>query len=289
MNLFQLECFLAVASHLNFARAAEQLHVTQPTVSHQIQSLEKELGVSLFTRSTRSVALTAEGHIFLLDAKSIVAQSHNAIQRFAQQDQVPVLPLSIGCDGLLGLAIPPQVLQRLRQQFPGLHPRLVTLPDSQLFHRLEEGALDAAIAPRRPSKGNLRFLELGKASVRCLVAAGHPLAGRQALSQEDLAQEPLILYDPDMLGSEAGAYQLQLAQGHKPSELHFCPSHEAAAHLTAAGFGVSFLPDTYRLPQDGALVPLPLAGLPPLPYGIFYKSPVAKPVLRAFLGEVRKG
>lgn len=58
MNLFQLECFLAVASHLNFARAAEQLHVTQPTVSHQIRSLEKELGVSLFTRSTRSVALT---------------------------------------------------------------------------------------------------------------------------------------------------------------------------------------------------------------------------------------
>ena len=139
MNLFQLECFLAVASHLNFARAAEQLHVTQPTVSHQIRSLEKELGVSLFTRSTRSVALTGEGRIFLLDAKGIVAQSHTAIQRFAQSDQAAIVPLALGCDSMLGLALPPQVLGRLRQRFPGLHPHLVTLPDIQLFPRLGKG------------------------------------------------------------------------------------------------------------------------------------------------------
>ena len=55
MNTFQIRCFLAVAEHLNFARAAEQLHVTQPAVTQQIHALEKELGVSLFARTTRSV------------------------------------------------------------------------------------------------------------------------------------------------------------------------------------------------------------------------------------------
>ena len=69
MNTFQLSCFLAVAEHLNFARAAEELHVTQPAVTQQIHSLEKELGATLFQRTTRKVSLTAEGLAFLSDAQ----------------------------------------------------------------------------------------------------------------------------------------------------------------------------------------------------------------------------
>lgn len=65
MNLFQLECFLAVAECLNFARAAESMNITQPSITHQIRSLETELNTRLFHRTTRTVALTAEGRIFL--------------------------------------------------------------------------------------------------------------------------------------------------------------------------------------------------------------------------------
>ena len=61
MNTVQLECFLAVADNLSFARAAEQLHITQPAVTHQISSLENELNVKLFRRTTRTVALTNDG------------------------------------------------------------------------------------------------------------------------------------------------------------------------------------------------------------------------------------
>lgn len=65
MNTFQLSCFLAVAEYLNFAQAAQALHVTHPAVSQQIKSLEKELGAPLFVRTTRSVSLTEEGKAFL--------------------------------------------------------------------------------------------------------------------------------------------------------------------------------------------------------------------------------
>ena len=78
MNTFQLSCFLTVAETLNFARAAKQLNVTQPAVTHQIRSLETELGVKLFKRSTRSVELTREGSIFINDAKSMIAISLRA-------------------------------------------------------------------------------------------------------------------------------------------------------------------------------------------------------------------
>ena len=78
VNTFQLTCFLAVADTLNFARAAELLHVTQPAVTAQIHSLEKEMNVKLFKRTTRSVKMTEEGLIFLDDAKRIVEISNRA-------------------------------------------------------------------------------------------------------------------------------------------------------------------------------------------------------------------
>ena len=82
MNTFQLTCFLTLSETLNFAKTAEQLSVTQPAVTHQIQSLEAELGVRLFTRSTRSVALTHEGLSFIGGARTILETSMRAVSRF---------------------------------------------------------------------------------------------------------------------------------------------------------------------------------------------------------------
>ena len=97
MNTFQLSCFLAVAEYLNFAKAAQELHVTSPAVSQQIQSLEKELSVTLFQRTTRSVKLTEEGKAFLRDAKQIVAISERAKKRFDSASSRDVELLSLGC------------------------------------------------------------------------------------------------------------------------------------------------------------------------------------------------
>ena len=82
MNTFQLACFLMVAETLNFARAAERLSVTQPAVTHQIRSLEEELGVKLFRRSTRLVELTREGLLFTSDARTIMETAARARARF---------------------------------------------------------------------------------------------------------------------------------------------------------------------------------------------------------------
>ena len=87
MNTFQLACFVAVAHTLSFARAAEQLHVTQPAVTHQIKVLEQELGTALFYRSTRSVALTKNGQLFLEDARQILELEHRAKARFEGENQ----------------------------------------------------------------------------------------------------------------------------------------------------------------------------------------------------------
>lgn len=75
VNTVQLECFLAVAQYLNFSKAAESVSITQPAVSHQIGSLEDELGVKLFVRTSKSVSLTREGIMFISDAEQILKNS----------------------------------------------------------------------------------------------------------------------------------------------------------------------------------------------------------------------
>ena len=81
MNTVQIECFLAVSEHLNFSRASEALKITQPAVSHQIQTLEEELGVKLFKRTSKSVSLTPEGIQFLPDAELILKTVISAKER----------------------------------------------------------------------------------------------------------------------------------------------------------------------------------------------------------------
>ena len=97
MNTFQIDCFIQVAETLNFARAAERLNVTQPAVTHQIRSLEEELGVKLFRRTTRIVELTQEGILFLEDARNIAAISLRAKKRFENPESREIQPFSIGC------------------------------------------------------------------------------------------------------------------------------------------------------------------------------------------------
>ena len=125
MNTFQISCFLAVAEHLNFARAAEQLHVTQPAVTQQIHSLEKELGVSLFARTTRSVRLTQEGRLFLQDARQLFHLATRAKARFQNASTwrwgVTVTPASFPCLGSwasCGRAIPISTLICKWSPFP---------------------------------------------------------------------------------------------------------------------------------------------------------------------------
>ena len=90
MNTIQLECFVAVAEHMNFSRASEELKITQPAVSHQIRTLEEELGVKLFKRTSKSVSLTPEGIQFLPDAELILRTVLYARERLGRhEDFIP--------------------------------------------------------------------------------------------------------------------------------------------------------------------------------------------------------
>src|SRR5699024_11895781 len=128
MNTTQLECFMEVANYLNFSRAAEHLRLTQPAVSHQINTLEDELGVRLFQRTSKSVRLTQEGYLFTQYAGEILKLSQNSMARMKESSQDAPRRIVIGCRNAAELRLLLPALERLRSAQPEVLPVLRLIP-----------------------------------------------------------------------------------------------------------------------------------------------------------------
>ncbi len=284
MNTFQLSCFLAVSEYLNFAQAAQALHVTHPAVSQQIKSLEKELGARLFERTTRSVRLTEEGKVFLPDAQQIVMLSERATKRFSSGFGKPIETLAIGCYSFACMILISDALERLRGIRPELHPLLQTIPFRHIYQRLENGDLDAVVGFREApdTKVNAVFREFAKASVVCVCAENHPLAVRKEVCMADLKKEKLVLFMPPKGMLPIMRLQGQLMENRPPSEFYFCESAESIVVLVMAGYGISLLPD-FLVPDASTICKIKLKDAEPMSFGIYYRSLQGKPALKAFI------
>lgn len=120
MELHQLKCFLAVAEELNFSRAAARLNMTQPPLSRQIQLLEKNLGVILFTRSNRRVELTAMGAQLVKEARLILKLSDRLALSLQQRAAGETGSLSMGFTAVFSWAFIPGLLKEMARRLPGV-------------------------------------------------------------------------------------------------------------------------------------------------------------------------
>lgn len=288
MNTFQLICFLTIAEHLNFTKAAEALHVTQPAVGQQIQSLEKELGVKLFKRTTRSVKLTKEGKSFLNDASQIVKISDRAKKRFASTSTKEIEHLSIGCTNLPYMYQIIDILENLREKMPNLHPELQIIPFQHIYRMLEEGELDAIIGFQEPATAKIstQYRELQKIPMKMICSHSHALAERHEVSINELPKERLVLFEPPKIFSNIAQLQAQLMEKKDISDLYFCSSPEAITILVTSGYGISILPDIL-IPENPQLIKIPIKDICAASFGIYHSSIQDNAPLKMFVHEAK--
>ena len=273
MSIPQLQCFLPVADTLNFARAAEQLHVTQPAVTQQIHALERELGVPLFRRSTRTVRITEEGRFFLDDAREIVMRAERARRRFQTPDGPAIRSLSIGCQSNIPLVRIAPALEALARRYPNLHPRLQFVPYQHIFSLLEEGHLDTLLGFHfgKQNKPRTQYRELCKTPLACLVRDDHPLAAQENVTAAQLAKEKLVVFQP-VQPQPVNRFPLQeLLEDRPPHDLYFCETPETAGALVLAGFGAAVLPELL-LPEAPGCKRLTIRQIAPVSFGAYYRS-----------------
>jgi DNA-binding transcriptional LysR family regulator len=193
VELRHLRYFVAVAEELHFRKAAERLHIAQPAVSEQIRKLEQELGVTLFNRTRRSVALTPAGTAFLEEARHVLRHAEVAQQAARNADDHATTRLRIG---YLPASLPasvPRALRHLAVSAPSVDVDLATGPALRLIEDLRARRLDAVVTSLPAPTQSLRVTSLGEQGAVIVLPATHRLAVDAAITLRRLAPERLVV------------------------------------------------------------------------------------------------
>ena len=193
-ELAQLRCFTTVATELNFRRAAEKLNMTQPPLSRQIQLLEHSLGVELFTRSTRSVALTAAGRAFFIEAQTLLERAQHAAlaaRRFAEGD---IGSVTISFVGSAVYEFLPRVIAEARLNQPHVKISLSEMNTYQQHEALRARRIDLGIVRAPLLQPGYETECLVREPFVLAVPALHPLANIARIRLRDLDGVPFLMY-----------------------------------------------------------------------------------------------
>lgn len=288
MNTTQLECFMEVANFLNFSRAAEHLRITQPAVSHQINTLEDELGVKLFLRSSKNVRLTPEGSQFMHYAGEILKLTQLSKSRMKEAQQSLPRRLVIGCRNTLELRFLAPALRLLRARCPEVLPVLRLIPFDSLENLLVEGDVHVMFSFQEISIPKIRCREVLTCGAVCVCSWDHPLAGSSSLTAAQLQKiGPMAVCRPRICPAPLLQIQSSIVGGRETSGIYFCDNLEIILPLLQSGYAYAVLADLphTRLPD---LCYIPLPEFAPLSFRAVYRTGGAIPVLNEFLGILQE-
>lgn len=272
MNFYQLECFVRAIEHGNFAEAASDLYVTQPTMTYQITNLEEELNVRLFYRTKRGVVPTKAGLVFYEDAKSLLARYSQAVERVksveAEAGQVLNIGFSRYPDNYEFMAS----IQKFRNQFPDITVNMELERLMESVQELESGRYDLVLYYNYEERqfDKLRFIPLGQAVYYVLMSDGYPLANRESLTMEDLKGHRVLTPEEFRL-TKFQVPSLEILRRAGADVSHFYANHSMLLYAISAGVGVGIYPTRQR-EVDKGLIRVPLTSLRPLQYGLLCRK-----------------
>ncbi|MGW7415336.1 LysR family transcriptional regulator [Streptomyces sp. NPDC054863] len=260
MQFQQLRYFVAVAESRHFTRAAEELHVAQPSLSQQIRSLERELGADLFTRARGNIALTDAGEALLPLARRILADTDTArleVQELAQlrRGRVRLGATPSLCTGLL-----PDVLRTFHDAHPGIQLLVEEGGSHDLVRELARGALDLALVvlPLPTPSPALTTVELLHEDL-VVVSSPSARAPRRPVRIADLRDEPMVMFRHgyDLRELTVAACR---AEGFEPTFTVEGGEMDAVLGFVRAGLGVAVVPRMVAERSGTGLRTTPLAG-----------------------------
>ncbi|MGG4145061.1 LysR family transcriptional regulator [Paenibacillus algorifonticola] len=242
MDIRHLEYVLEVVRHESFTKAAEALHITQPTISKMIKNLEDELQTPLFIRSGKKVQLTDAG-------QAIVAQSQDIVRLFKtlQNELNDVTDfrkglVRIGLPPMISSIMFPEIVSLFVKRYPGLTIRLIEEGSLTVEAEVASGAIDAGIVMMPVRNDQFEVFPVQTASLRVVMHRQHPLAGRSKLTLRELEQEAFIMYREDF-ALHARIIDECARLGFKPKIMLESSQWDFICETVAVGLGIALLPE----------------------------------------------
>lgn len=241
MDLQQLRYVVAVYHERHFGRAADRVHISQPTLSQQIKKLERELGAALFERSPRGVSVTPAGEKFLPRALAVLETLEKAVGELGADAKEVRGLLRVAAIPTVGAYLLPGVVARLRKTAPRLSLELHDLTTSLLLEHLKQGRVDIGVLATDVNERGLVGRTVGREPFYLAAEKSHPLARRNRVSLKEVMREKLlILQEGHCFRNQALAYCRLEAQD--PRVVFQGSSLTSVMRMAAAKEGVTLVP-----------------------------------------------
>ncbi|EFU6354525.1 LysR family transcriptional regulator [Salmonella enterica] len=244
-ELSQLRFFLAVATELNFSRAAKRLNMTQPPLSRQIQLLEHQLGVELFDRTTRSVVLTAAGRRFFIEAQDLLQRAHVAMLNAQKMSQGNIGSVNISFVASAVYAFLPMVVARGKERYPHIDISLKEMTTGEQFEALRLRQSDIGLVRAPSALTGVSSEILVSEPFVLAVPRQHELATLSDITIAHLDKQPFIMYT---LSAWQPFYELLTgmfrSNNIQPDYVQYIGSTLTILSLVNAGMGMAFVPES---------------------------------------------
>ena len=242
MDLRVLQYFLAVAREESISAAAQSLHLTQPTLSGGLKELEEELGKQLLIRGNRRITLTEEGMLLRKRAEEILDLVRRTEKEVTQSDDLVGGEVYIGTGETDGMRQIARTANQIQREHPGIQFHIVSGDAMDVCERLDKGLLDFGILLGDFDRIKYHYMELPMQDVwGVLMQRSSPLAGKEAVTPQDLWDKPLIL--SRQMGNKSGLYRWLQKE---PAELHTVATYNLiynASLMVDEGMGYAFTLD----------------------------------------------
>ncbi|HMD31263.1 MAG TPA: LysR substrate-binding domain-containing protein, partial [Candidatus Acidoferrales bacterium] len=243
MELRQLRYFCAIAETGSFSRAAQQVHVSQPSLSQQIRKLEDEFGARLFDRLGRSVRLTELGQAFLPRARAVLRDLEAARGEVNERKAATDGPVCVGVIPTIAPYFLPPLLAVFLRKYPRVRLTVVEEITPMLLERLRAGSVDVAVValPLNVRGSEFEAVPLAVENLFAVLPRGHALAGRRKISLDDLHDEPFLLLRDGHCFRETAVAACKRARLH-PQIVFETGQFSSILSMVSAGLGVSIVP-----------------------------------------------
>ncbi|WP_337997693.1 LysR substrate-binding domain-containing protein [Oleispirillum naphthae] len=248
LTLRQYEYFVTLAHELHFGRAAEKLHIAQPALTHQIKAMEEYLGVRLFERTRRSVALAAAGTALLPEAEALLRQMHRTEAQGLRAGRGEIGSLEIGYVGSAAYGgILAEAIHGFRQIARDVELNFHEVDMDRQLLEVAAGRLDVGFIrlPAAELPDTVRTVTIHRETIFVALRRDHPLAARESLSLSALRGESFILtHLPPSMGFAGHIHRICAAAGFSPQVAYRASQFATIVNLAGAGLGVALVPDS---------------------------------------------
>ncbi|SFE57564.1 DNA-binding transcriptional regulator, LysR family [Paenibacillus catalpae] len=242
MDIRHLQYFVEAARFQSFTKAAQSLYITQPTISKMIKNLEEELGVVLFERSGKRIALTDAGSILLTQAQQMVLSFSQMNSRLSELMELKVGHIRIGLPPMVGVTFFPRIIGKFREKYPKITMQLFEHGAKKVEADVGSGELDIGVILLPTNEEKFESFCFLRQNLMLIVPPSHKLANRNEVSLIELKEEPFLLFHEDFTLHDRIIAECEKL-GFLPDVVYKSTQWDFISEMVAANLGIALLPE----------------------------------------------